>query len=114
MSVIDEYLDKISPTQRGELKKIRSIVKQVAPQAEESISYGLPTFKVKRLPLVYFGVFKKHMSLFPTSGPIRILKDKLTDFNTSKGAIQFTLEKPIPKELIKEILLVRLAEINKK
>lgn len=112
MSVIDSYLEAVSPAERAELERVRKIVKQLVPEAEETISYALPAFKIKSQPLVYFGAFKNHMSLFPTSKPIEIHKDKLADFNISKGAIQFTIEKPIPEQLIKEILRTRLADIT--
>ena len=111
MSVIDDYLNKLSSVQRTELERIRVIVKEIAPDSEETLSYGVPTFKVKKQPLVYIGVFKNHMSLFPTSGPTKALKDKLKDFDVSKGTIRFTIEKPIPEKLIKEILHIRLADI---
>lgn len=109
---MDDYLATVSPSQRAELERIRGIVKQVAPDAEELISYGLPAFKYNKRPLLYFGAFKNHMSLFPTSGPTKALKDKLKDFTVSKGTIQFTLEKPLPESLIKEIVQHRLAAIT--
>ena len=111
MSVIDDYLNKLSSVQRTELERIRVIVKEIAPDSEETLSYGVPTFKVKKQPLVYIGVFKNHMSLFPTSGPTKALKDKLKNFDVSKGTIRFTIEKPIPEKLIIEILHIRLADI---
>ena len=111
MSAIDDYLDRVSATERQELERFCLIVKEVAPDAEESISYGIPTFKVKNRSLVHFGVFKDHLSLFPTSGPIEALQDKLKDFNVSKGTIQFTSDNPLPKELIKDLLHIRLTAI---
>ena len=72
----------------------------------------MPGFKYNGKYLVAFSIFKDHLSLFPTSGPIESLKDKLADFKTSKGGIQFTPQKPIPESLIKEILLTRVAEIQ--
>jgi uncharacterized protein YdhG (YjbR/CyaY superfamily) len=113
MSVIDDYLDIVSPAQRNELERIRTIVKEVSPNAEEVISYRIPTFKVNGQPLVYFAVFKNHLSLFPTSKPIEILKDKLNDYKISKGAVQFTIDNPLPKKLIVELLKIRLDDINR-
>jgi len=114
MSVIDDYLEKIGVPQKSELERIRKIVKQIVPEAEEVISYGMPAFKYKKKYLIGFAVFKDHLSLFPTPGPIGALKDKLSDFKLSKGTIQFTIEKPLTEQLIKEILLIRKADINKK
>ncbi len=114
MSVIDDYLDKFTGKERTEIEKIRSIVQATVPDAEEAITYGMPGFTYKGKYLVAFSIFKDHLGLFPTSGPIEALQDKLTDFKTSKGGIQFTPQKPIPKSLIKEILLSRVAEISNK
>ena len=112
MSVIDDYLGKYSGPEKLELEKIRSIVNEIVPEAQEVITYGMPGFKYKGKYLVAFSIFKDHLGLFPTSGPIEALKDKLTDFKTSKGGIQFTPQKPIPKSLIKEILLARVTQIQ--
>jgi len=112
MTVIDEYLNKLDPLQRNELERIRSIVKEVAPNANESISYGIPTFKVNNKPLAHFAAFKDHLSLFPTSKPIEILKDKLTGFTIARGTIHFTPEKRLPKSVIKKLIAIRIKDIS--
>lgn len=112
MPTIDDYLHTLSQPQRDEFERLRRIVKSIAPDAEEMISYGMPTFKHGGKPLIYFGGFKHHMSLFPTPGPTEILKDKLKDYKVSKGTIQFTLTHPLPESLIREIIQLRLAEIS--
>lgn len=111
MSEIDDYLAKISSPQKDELERVRQIVKRSCPEAEEVISYGMPAFKYRGKYLVGFAAFKNHMSLFPTPGPIAAIKDKLEDFNTSKGTIQFTVESPIPESIIKEIIKHRINNI---
>lgn len=111
MSKVDDYLAKISSPQKDELERVRQIVKQSCPEAEETISYGMPAFKYVGKYLVGFAAFKNHMSLFPTPGPIAALKDKLKSFNTSKGTIQFTTENPLPESLIKEIIKHRINNI---
>ncbi len=111
MSAVDDYLEQVNPMQRIELERIRKVIKEVAPNAEETISYRMPTFKVNGKPLVYFAVFKNHLSLFPTSKPIDRLKVKLSEYKVSRGGIQFSLEKPLPRELIIELLQIRLADI---
>jgi uncharacterized protein YdhG (YjbR/CyaY superfamily) len=112
MSVIDDFLKDVPKPQRNELERVRQIVGETVPDAEETLSYGMPAFKYKGKPLLYFNAFKDHMSIFPTSKPTEVLQDKLKDYKVSKGTIQFTIEKPLPKELIKEVLEVRLAEIK--
>lgn len=113
MDEVDAYLADIPKPQRLELERIRSVVKRLVPDAEESISYMMPTFKYKKKPLLYYAAFKNHMSLFPTPGPTGILKDKLASYTVSKGTIQFTLDKPLPEDVIIEIVLCRKAEIDK-
>jgi uncharacterized protein YdhG (YjbR/CyaY superfamily) len=112
MSVIDDYLNRFSAPEKAEIEKIRLIVNKFVPEAQEVVTYGMPGFKYKGKYLVAFSVFRDHLGLFPTPGPIETLKDKLTGFKTSKGGIQFTPQKPIPESLIKEILLTRVAEIT--
>ncbi|HUC87148.1 MAG TPA: DUF1801 domain-containing protein [Candidatus Saccharimonadales bacterium] len=112
MSVIDDYLSRYSGPEKAELEKIRSIVNEIVPEAQEVTTYGMPGFKYKGKYLVAFRIFKEHLGLFPTSGPIETLKDRLTDFRTSKGGIKFTPQKPIPEALIKDILVTRVAEIS--
>lgn len=111
MSTVEDYLNNITPQQRDEYTRLKSIVKQVAPTSEESISYGMPTFKVNGKPLIYFGAFKNHMSLFPTPGPTEKFKDKLASYKVSKGTIQFTLDNPLPDSLVTDILMSRLEDI---
>jgi uncharacterized protein YdhG (YjbR/CyaY superfamily) len=111
MTTVSDYLNNITPDQRKEYERLRTIVKGIAPNAVETISYGMPTFKVNGKPLIYFGAFKHHMSLFPTPGPAEQLKDKLTSYKVSKGTIQFTFDNPLPDSLIKDIILARLNEI---
>lgn len=113
MSDIDSYLQNISPSQRQEFERIRLIVMRLAPDAKETISYGIPTFSVNDKPLVHFGVFKNHISIFPTSHPTQVLKDKLKDFKVSRGTVRFTLDNPLPEKVIKDMLLVRLTDIYK-
>jgi uncharacterized protein YdhG (YjbR/CyaY superfamily) len=112
IKTIDEYLANVDAPKKAALEHIRKLVHQVVPEAEESISYGMPAFKYKGKPLIYFAAFADHLSIFPTSTPIAELKDKLEEFKTGKGTIQFTLEKPVPDALIKELLAVRVADIS--
>ena len=108
MSEIDTYLQTVTPEQKEALEHIRTLIHEVIPDAEETMGYGMPTFKFKGKNVVHFAAFKDHMSLFPSSEPIETLKDQLADFKTSKGTIQFTLAKPIPDNLVKDLVTVSL------
>lgn len=112
MEDVNAFLEKVPAPKRAELERVRSLVKKLVPDAVESISYMMPAFKYRGKPLVYYSVFKDHMSLFPTSGPTETLAAKLEGYKVSKGTIQFTLEKPLSDELIGEIVLNRKAEID--
>lgn len=110
---IDEYLENVAtPTQRVALERIRKITKQLAPDAQESISYGVPTLKYKNKYLIYFGAFKNHMSVFPGSALTAKLQEKLSGFKQHKGTIQFTEDTPLPEAIIKQIVTDRLRTIN--
>ena len=104
MTVIDEYLDTLPGPQKAELERVRSIIKRAAPAAEEAISYGVPAFRQNNKYLIGFSAFKDHMSVFPGSEAIAMLKDELKKFKLSKGTIQFTLENPLPEPLLKKIV----------
>jgi uncharacterized protein YdhG (YjbR/CyaY superfamily) len=102
---IDDYISKVNPLFCAELERIRTLVKKLVPEAQEEMSYNMPTLKYKDRPLVYFTASKKHMSFYPSSWAIEELKDKLKGYKTTEHAIQFTLENPLKEELIQELVL---------
>lgn len=106
---IDEYLKALPDDVRITLEKLYKAIKSAAPDAEELISYGMPAFKHKSM-LVYFAAFKDHCSFFPGSSQIIQLYDDLKPFKTSKGTIQFTVDKPLPMALVKKIVKARVEE----
>lgn len=113
MSTIAEYLKKVTPEQQAEFERIRKLVHATVPDVEETMSYGIPTFKYKGTYLVHWGAFKDHMSLFP--GPVLPIRERLIadGYKLAKGTIQFTKDKTLPDDIIKQILRDRLAAINK-
>lgn len=112
MDGVNTYLSALSEPNKNELTRIRKLVIQLVPEAEETFAYTMPAFKYKKKPLIYYAAFKDHLSVFPTSGVPEKLKDKLQGFKLSKGTIQFTLDKPLSDDLIKEIVLSRKSEID--
>jgi uncharacterized protein YdhG (YjbR/CyaY superfamily) len=110
VTTVDEYLSLFSKEQRDALEKIRKIIKAAAPKAEEVISYGMPGYKQNGM-LVYFGGFKDHCSFFPASyAVIKQFGDDLKNYKTSKGTVQFPLNKAIPSTVIKKMVLARVKE----
>jgi uncharacterized protein YdhG (YjbR/CyaY superfamily) len=113
METIDEYITAQPLEKRASLEKIRSIIQKAAPKATEVISYGMPAFKQEGI-LVYFAAFKNHYGFFPTASPIAIFKKELVPYKTSKGAIQFPADKPLPIKLIQAIVKLRIAQNKEK
>lgn len=115
MTQIDDYLKHIKPPQRKELEHIRKLVKQLAPLADETISYGIPTYKYHGQALLHFAAFKGHMSVFPGAALTDAVKSKLgSAYKISKGTIQFTEKNPLPDDIIKKLVTDRLETIKKK
>jgi len=108
---VDEYIAQAAPEARPKLKEFRAIIKELAPDAEEAISYGMPGYKLNG-PLVYFGGFKHHVSLFATGSRSVVEKfgKELEPYKQSKGTIQFRLDEPLPADLIKKIVQLRVEE----
>jgi uncharacterized protein YdhG (YjbR/CyaY superfamily) len=106
---VDEYFSALPPKTRNILKGLRKTIREVAPQAEELISYNMPAFKLHGM-LVYYAAYDQHIGFYPTSSPMKVFKDELADYKTSKGAIQFPIEKTIPATLVKKIVRFRVKE----
>lgn len=100
---VDGYLARVPEPARGTLKKVRAVIRSAAPRdAVETISYSIPMFKYKG-QLVGFAAFANHCSLFP-GGIVDEFRDELTSYKTSKGTIQFPVDKPLPAALIKRLV----------
>ena len=104
---IDEYIAGFPPEVRGKLETIRSIIAREVPGAEEMISYRMPAFRLGEI-LVYFAAFTRHIGFYPTSRPIVAFRDELKPYKTSKGAVQFPLDKELPVELIQRMVRFRV------
>ena len=109
IKTVDDYLNTLPVDVRFVLDKLRSTIKSMAPEAEEVISYGMPGYKYHGM-LVYFAAFKNHCSFFPGSSQIIKMYDELKEYNTSKGTIQFTIDKPLPVSLVKKIVKARMRQ----
>ena len=106
---IDQYIRLFPENVQALLRKLRQTIHAAAPKAEETISYRMPAFRQKSI-LVYFAAFKDHIGFFPTSSPIRAFQKELSRYKTSKGTIQFPLDKPIPLNLVRKIVKFRVKE----
>jgi uncharacterized protein YdhG (YjbR/CyaY superfamily) len=106
---IDDYISEYQSDIQDKLKELRATIIKAAPDAEEKISYGMPAFTFKGV-LVYFAVHTKHIGLYPYPSAIEAFKKEASVYKTAKGSIQFPLDKPLPLELISEIVTFRLHE----
>ncbi len=107
---VEEYMDLYFGATRKALEEIRETVKKSAPEAEESIAYGMPAYKVAGKPLVYFGAHKSHIGFYATPSGHSEFALKLKKYKGGKGSVQFPLSEPMPLELIAEIVKFRIAE----
>ncbi|AQU03476.1 hypothetical protein SDC9_10541 [bioreactor metagenome] len=112
---IDKYIQGFPENVQVILRELRQVISEEAPQAVETISYGIPTFKLKG-NLVHFGAFKNHISFFPSSSGITAFEKELSAYEISKGTVRFPLDKPLPFPLIRKIVAFRVNEnlANKK
>ncbi|WP_313893573.1 DUF1801 domain-containing protein [Psychrobacillus sp.] len=110
---IDEYISQFSAEIQGKLNTLRMVIKESAPEAEEKINYQMPTFALHG-NLVHFAAYKNHIGFYPSSSGIAAFQKELSGYKGAKGSVQFPLEEPLPYELIKEIVLFRVAENLKK
>jgi uncharacterized protein YdhG (YjbR/CyaY superfamily) len=108
-TTIDEYIAGYPPDIREILEKIRMTIKEAAPDAQEKISYQMPTFYLSG-NLVHFAVHQKHVGFYPTPSGIEEFKNELSVYKGAKGSVQFPLDKPIPYELISKIVRFRVKE----
>ena len=104
---IDEYIATFPKDIQKILEKIRATIKAAAPEAEEKISYQMPTFFLKG-NLVHFAAFKKHIGFYPVPTGIEKFKKELSAYAGAKGSVQFPLDKPIPYGLISKIVKFRV------
>ena len=106
---IDDYIAVFPGDVQAILEKIRATVREAAPEAGETINYGIPTFTLHG-NLVHFAAFKNHIGFYPTPSGIEKFKDELAVYPMAKGSVQFPLDEPIPYALISRIVAFRLAE----
>jgi len=107
----DEYLATLLEPQRAVLEALRATIRAAAPEAVETISYGVPTFKVGDRNLVHYAGYRDHLSFFPgSSATTDLFMDELGRFRTGRGTLQFTLDDPLPAELVTKVVQARLAE----
>lgn len=110
---IDAYIASFPPDIQMLLDKVRQTIRQAAPKAMESISYGLAAYKIEGKPLAYFGGFKHHVGFYGTPDAHDAFKEELKDYKQGKGSIQFPFSKPLPLGLITRIVKYKAQSLKK-
>lgn len=106
---IDDYIAAFPKDVQDDLQRLRRVIRESAPAAEEAISYGIPTFKLNG-NLVHFAAYQHHIGFYPTSSGIAAFKKELMPYKLSKGTVQFPLGRPLPLDLIRRIVRYRIKE----
>jgi uncharacterized protein YdhG (YjbR/CyaY superfamily) len=112
-ATMDEYIATFPPEIQEKLRGIRAVIRKAAPEAEEAIRYGIPTFRLDGHNLVHFAAFRDHPSFFPTSSGVAEFREELSSYTLSKGTIQLPLDKPVPYDLVERITRFRAEETRK-
>ena len=108
-NTVDEYVASFPADKQALLHAVRQIILEEAPEAQESIAYKMPAYKLNG-PLIYFALFENHLGLYPTPEGISTFEKELKQYKQGKGSVQFPLAKPLPLDLIRQIVRQRVAE----
>ncbi|MDQ1146116.1 uncharacterized protein YdhG (YjbR/CyaY superfamily) [Bacillus sp. SORGH_AS 510] len=106
---IDEYISQFPLDLQEKLQALRKVIRESAPDAKEKISYQMPTFVLHK-NLVHFAAYRNHIGFYPTSSGIEAFKQDISNYKSSKGAVQFPINQPLPFELISKIVKFRVDE----
>lgn len=110
-TTVDEYIDAASQEAQVKLRELRAILKEVTPDATETLKWGSPVFEEKRI-LFAFTAYKSHLNFMPTGPALEPFKEELAEYKTGKDTIQFPYDTPLPEELIRKIALYRAIDVR--
>jgi uncharacterized protein YdhG (YjbR/CyaY superfamily) len=105
----DDYLAALAPDKRAALETLRERIRAAAPTAEECMSYGIPAFRLHDKLLVAYGAAARHCAFYPGS-VVQALRNELKDYDTSKGTVRFSAERPLPATLVRKLVKLRIAK----
>jgi len=107
---IDEYISSFPADVRAQLEKLRETIRSEAADAEETINYGIPTFKLYSKNLVHFAGYKHHIGFYPAPSAIKVFKKELSKWQSAKGSVKFPINEKLPMGLIRKIVRFRVNE----
>jgi len=112
---VDEFLANLDEPKRTALQQLRQTIQSIVPEAEEGISYGMPAYRLRGKVIAGFAAFKNHLSYLPHSGSVLAeIPDDVAGYVTSKGALQFPIDRPLPKALVKKLIAIRLRQVGQR
>ena len=111
---IDDYIAQFPAETQKVLEQLRALIKSVAPEAVETISYAIPTFDLNGTHLVHFAGFEHHVGFYPTGSGVEEFKEELKPYKSGKGSVQFLLGMPIPEDLIRRVVAFRVGQTVRK
>jgi uncharacterized protein YdhG (YjbR/CyaY superfamily) len=114
LTTIDEYISTFPADIQAILEKVRQAIRKVAPEATETMSYGMPTFDLNGKHLVFFSGWKHHLSLYPLPAGDEAFQQQIAQFKRAKSTLKFPLAQPIPYDLVEEIVTLLMMEKSKK
>ena len=109
---VQEYIASLPPVAKAVVKELRQTIKQVAPTAEDMISYNMPAFKLDGKGLIWYAAWKEHVSIYPRTRVMEEAIKELANYEGAKGTIKFPLDKPMPFAMIQKIIKLRMLEIK--
>jgi uncharacterized protein YdhG (YjbR/CyaY superfamily) len=109
---IDDYIAEFPPETRKALEEMRALIRSIAPDATETISYAIPTFDLNGKHLVHFAGYEHHIGFYPTGEGAEAFKEEFRQYKTGKGSVQFPLGKPLPADLIRRVVEHRVARVT--
>jgi len=110
-TTIDEYIAEFPLETQAVLEELRALIRELAPDAVETISYAIPTFDLRGAHLVHFAGYARHVGLYPTPSGMDAFADDLAPYHSGKGSARFPLDRPLPRDLIRRIVEFRVAEV---
>jgi uncharacterized protein YdhG (YjbR/CyaY superfamily) len=108
---VDEYIDAVSGVAQERLRRLRAILRKVAPDAKETLKWGMPVFEEERILFAY-AAYKSHLNFIPTGPALKPFEEELKDYKTGKDSLQLPYDEPIPEELIRKIAEYRAVQVR--
>ncbi|MHB8050396.1 MAG: iron chaperone [Coriobacteriia bacterium] len=112
MTAVDDYIAQSPQQTHAALEQLRALIREIIPEATETISYGIPTFDLAGRHVVHIGGFAKHVGLYPTPSGMEEFADELSPYVRGKGSVRFELDEPLPTDLIRRVVAYRAAEVR--